>query len=761
MQLSDNQTALVATQLALAGLTLGLGVDQSLAWWRERAASLRWMALTSFALAAVLAANVAVFAAPASSLGDLALFARAVALSAAVVLVVFMASSVGDLKTPHWLLTLVVGLAATRIVLWVGSDVVFAHRWSGGAPVYGPLLLVLNVPLMAAAFGYLLVAVMRGGTKIDQVALVGGASVSLVVGAVSMTVRDNVTAELLTGFVVVPLVASGLVVLANRMARSHRAQRRAKDRQGALAELSHHALARPLWELCDQVEDALRWSLPAERCEVTLDSAAVAVASSAGRLAVPVPGSFGPNGAVSVVRTEPFDPDDLMFVESVAHLLGGARERQRAEDRIRHQALHDDLTGLANRMLIRDRVANAVRNAGRTNERVAVMLVDIDGFKSINDIHGHPSGDNVLWQLSRRLGDTLQEGETLGRFGGDEFVVLCEGIPGDAAVADIAARILAATRLPVDVPTGQTRVTASVGIVVSASGDDADTLLRDCEIAMRRAKERGGDTAEVFNLALRRQVLMLVDVQEALAFAVDLGEIVAYYQPIVELETGRVVRLEALARWRRGNHLVPPAEWIPIAENTGAIGAIGCEMLRQATAHLARWLQTHPDLVMAVNVSPCQLAGPDLLQCVEEAIALGLPPERLCLEVTESTAVDDGAAIETMRTLRAMGCQIALDDFGVGYSSLAALGRLPVDVVKIDQAFVRRLSTSDGPALVAAVVTLAKALGLQVIAEGIETEEQRQTLIELGCTLGQGFLIAKPGPPERIWPPVSEETPLA
>jgi EAL domain-containing protein (putative c-di-GMP-specific phosphodiesterase class I) len=238
-----------------------------------------------------------------------------------------------------------------------------------------------------------------------------------------------------------------------------------------------------------------------------------------------------------------------------------------------------------------------------------------------------------------------------------------------------------------------------------------------------------------------------------LTYAVDLGEIVAHYQPIVELETGRVVRLEALARWRRGSQLVPPSEWIPIAENTGAIGAIGCEMLRQAAAHLARWLQTHPHLVMAVNVSPRQLAGPELLRCVQEAIASGLPPERLCLEVTESTAVDDGAAIETMRMLRAMGCQIALDDFGVGYSSLAALGRLPVDVIKIDQGFVRRLSTPDGPPLVAAVVTLAKALGLQVIAEGIETEEQRQRLMDLGCTLGQGFLISAAGPPEVIWPP--------
>jgi EAL domain-containing protein (putative c-di-GMP-specific phosphodiesterase class I) len=198
---------------------------------------------------------------------------------------------------------------------------------------------------------------------------------------------------------------------------------------------------------------------------------------------------------------------------------------------------------------------------------------------------------------------------------------------------------------------------------------------------------------------------------------------------------------------------VPPNDWVPIAEHTGAIGPIGCEMLRQATMHLGRWLPTHPDLVVAVNVSPRQLSGPELLRCVEEAIVQGLPPERLCLEVTESIAVDDGAAIETMHALRAMGCQIALDDFGVGYSSLAALGRLPVDVIKIDQAFVRRLSTPDGPALVAAVVTLAKALGLQVIAEGIETEEQRDELLRLGCTLGQGFLIARPGPPEGIWPP--------
>jgi len=691
-------------------------------------------------------------AASTGATGDVALFVRAVALSATCVLLVLLASSVGDRKTPHWLLTLVLTLAMSRVVLWLGTDLVFAHRWSHGVPVYGPLLLVVNFPLMTLAFGYLLVAVMRGGSKREHVALVAGASVSLVVGAVSMAVRENPSAELLTGFSVVPLALSGLVVLATRMAQAHRVERQAHARQGALADLSHHALTRPLWELCDEVEDALQWSLPAERCEVTLDSSAVAVEARPGRLAVPVPGSFGPNGALSVVRDEPFDADDLSFLEAVAHLLGGARERHRAEDRIRHQALHDELTGLPNRMLIRDRLSSAVRNASRIHERVAVMLLDVDGFKSINDIHGHPAGDNVLWQFGRRISETLQEGETLRRFGGDEFVVICEGIPDDAAVADIAGRLLAASRRPFDVPTGWTRVTASVGIVVSTSGDDADTLLRDADIAMRRAKERGGDTAEVFNLTLRRQVLMLVDTQEALAFAVDLGEIVAYYQPIVELETGRVVRLEALARWRRGDTLIPPAEWVPIAEHTGAINAIGCEMLRQATAHLTRWLETHPELVVAVNVSPRQLSGPDLLACVEEAIALGLPPERLCLEVTESTAVDDGVAIDNMRALRSMGCQIALDDFGVGYSSLAALGRLPVDVVKIDQAFVRRLSTPDGPALVAAVVTLAKALGLQVIAEGIETEEQRRTLIELGCTLGQGFLISRPGPPELILP---------
>src|SRR5438270_646072 len=517
MQLSDSQTALEAGQLVIAGLTLGLGVDEALAWWRERSSSLRWMALTSFALVAVLAANVAVVAATRGSIADAALFARAVALSVATVFVVIMASSVGGRKTPHWVLA----------------------------------------------------------------------------------------------------------------------------RQGALADLSHHALTRPLWELCDEVEDGLRSSLPADRCEVTLDSSAVAVESRPGRLAVPVPGSFGPNGAVCVVREEPFDNDDLAFLEAAAHLLGGARDRYRAEEQIRHQALHDDLTGLANRMLIRDRLSSAVRNASRVRERVAVMLLDVDGFKSINDIHGHPAGDNVLWQLSRRISETLQEGETLGRFGGDEFVVICEGIPDDAAVADIAARLLATSRQPVDVPTGQTRVSASVGIVVSASGDDADTLLRDADIAMRRAKERGGDTAEVFNLTLRRQVLMLVDMQEALAFAVDLGEIVAYYQPIIELQTGRVVRLEALARWRRGDALIPPAEWVPIAEHTGAIGAIGCEMLRQATTQLARWLKTHPDLVVAVNVSPRQLSGSELVQCVEEAIALGLPPDRLCLEVTERIAVDD------------------------------------------------------------------------------------------------------------------------
>ena len=220
MQLSDSQTALEAGQLVIAGLTLGLAVDQALAWWRERSPSLRWMALTSFALVAVLAANVAVVAATRGSIADAALFARAVALSVATVFVVIMASSVGGRKTPHWVLALVLGLATCRVMLWVGTDLMFAHRWLHGVPVYGPLLVVVNVPLLALSFGYLLVAVMRGGSKREHIALVAGASMSLVVAAVSMAVRENPTAELLTGFTVVPLALSGLAVLAIRTAQS-------------------------------------------------------------------------------------------------------------------------------------------------------------------------------------------------------------------------------------------------------------------------------------------------------------------------------------------------------------------------------------------------------------------------------------------------------------------------------------------------------------------------------------------------------------
>src|SRR5436190_5871297 len=239
MQLSDSQTVLVASQLGLAGLTLAVGIDQTLAWWRERSAPLCWMALTSFALVAVLVANVAVTQASAGAAGDAALLARAVAISAAIVLVVLMASSIGDRKTPHWLFTLVVSFAALRVLLWVGTDLVFAHRWVHGLPVYGPLLVVINAPLMALTFGYLLVAVMRRGGTREQVALVAGASVSLMVGAVSMAVREGPTAELLTGFTVVPLVVSGLAVLSFRMAQAHRSQRLASERQGALADLSH------------------------------------------------------------------------------------------------------------------------------------------------------------------------------------------------------------------------------------------------------------------------------------------------------------------------------------------------------------------------------------------------------------------------------------------------------------------------------------------------------------------------------------------
>jgi diguanylate cyclase (GGDEF)-like protein/PAS domain S-box-containing protein len=426
-------------------------------------------------------------------------------------------------------------------------------------------------------------------------------------------------------------------------------------------------------------------------------------------------------------------------------------EQHAEAERIRYQALHDSLTGLANRTRFAQLVADAAVRPESQRGHVAVLFLDLDQFKIVNDALGHLAGDELLRAVAQRFDEAAFEAEIVIRFGGDEFVVFCTGIYRVEDAEEVARRLLSSLQMPFTVGGRYVFVTASVGISLSAE-PDADRMLREADAAMYRAKAHGRDRITVFDPTLLDRSSRDLQLAAQLHAALAEKQFVLDYQPIVELESGRVAGLEALIRWEHPTEgRLPPSEFVPIAERTGMIVPLGEWILRRACADARVWQETHPDVTVRVNVSPSQLVDtlPDEVGAALDAS--GLEPERLVVEVTEAAMIPDPADIDVPGALRSLGVTIALDDFGTGYSCLAFLDRLPLDELKIDRQFVHRLGKSDaGAAVLSTILRLAQAFGLRAVAEGIETEAQLQALRDLGCKFGQGFHFSRPIPTDRV-----------
>ena len=450
--------------------------------------------------------------------------------------------------------------------------------------------------------------------------------------------------------------------------------------------------------------------------------------------------------------------DYLIKGQVDGHLLGRAIryaiERKFAEVQLSHQALHDPLTGLANRALLMERLAQALARTERRPSSVAVLFLDIDRFKTINDNFGHEVGDSVLACIGDRLRKALRPEDMASRFGGDEFVVLCEDLEDDRHVVTIAKRIGRSISEPISLEAGEVVVTTSIGIAAARGiGDRPEVLLRDADAAAYRAKERGGDRFEFFDQRMRARLVRRSRRESELRHAIDAGELRLYYQPLVVVDDLRVGRVEALVRWEHPRlGLLLPREFIPVAEETGFIVDLGSWVLREACCQTVRWEHASPDqrsISIAVNVSPRQLDHPDFEDTVWQILEeTGAEPKNLWFEITETALMDPARPVlEMLGRLRERGIHLAIDDFGTGYSSLSHLRQFSIDELKVDQTFVQGLERDgEDSSIVAAVVNLAHNLGLSAVAEGVETAEQSRRVQLVGCDLAQGFYFAAPEP---------------
>jgi diguanylate cyclase (GGDEF)-like protein len=435
-------------------------------------------------------------------------------------------------------------------------------------------------------------------------------------------------------------------------------------------------------------------------------------------------------------------------------VISSAVDRNRVEAEVRHRALHDPLTALPNRALALDRLEGALARRRRDGRAVAVLLADLDQFKLVNDSLGHAAGDDLLVALAPRLHDAVRPSDTVARLGGDEFLVVCEQLDGAHEAIRVAERVAQAITQPIVLETGEHFITASIGIAVADSAEAlTDDLLRDADAAMYRAKERGRGRYELFDEVLRRRVLLRMRTENELRRGLERGELRVVYQPVVELDGGAVTAVEALVRWQHPQRgLLDPVEFIPVAEDSGLIGALGDWVLAAACRDGAAFQQRFPradPLLMCVNASPRQLANAAFPARVAEAMGRhGLAPGSLALEITENVLMEEAhAPVTVLASLREYGLRLMLDDFGTGYSSLGYLKRFPLDVLKIDRSFVAGLGRDEeDSAIVAAIVQMARALGLTVVAEGVERPEQLERLRELDCDRAQGRLIAEPMP---------------
>jgi diguanylate cyclase (GGDEF)-like protein len=434
-------------------------------------------------------------------------------------------------------------------------------------------------------------------------------------------------------------------------------------------------------------------------------------------------------------------------------------ERIRLEEQLTRQAFHDGLTGLANRALFRDRLDQALARAARTQDVLAVLLLDLDGFKQVNDTLGHDAGDQLLTEVARRFSEATRPSDTVARLGGDEFAFVAEGAHEVHAVM-LAKRLFDRLAEPITIGGRELALGASIGIVIHDGGPgDSEELVRQADVAMYAAKAAGRGRYELFGQDMAREFSELLGLEHEIRLGLQRGEFAVHYQPEIDLATGAIVGVEALVRWNSPSRgLVPPGRFIPIAEATGLIQPLGEFVLREACAQTAQWRRAGrlPEpFVTWVNLSAKQL-GAGLGTLVRRTLeSHQLPPDLLGLEVTESAVIQEGPASVRARAelenLHTLGVRIAIDDFGTGFSSLGQLRNFPIDMIKVDLSFVQGAETdAKDAAITANIINLAHALGLRAVAEGIETHGQLSSMRDLGCDLAQGYHFARPMPPDRL-----------
>jgi diguanylate cyclase (GGDEF)-like protein len=450
----------------------------------------------------------------------------------------------------------------------------------------------------------------------------------------------------------------------------------------------------------------------------------------------------------------------VAFADHISLALNDAfamHQLDQALDDAVHQAMHDALTGLPNRVLLRDRLDHAIKRSRRQSTSIAVAFVDLDDFKLVNDTMGHAAGDALLVATAERLTSSVRPGDTAARLGGDEFAVLFEDINRESEAVLAAERLLPAIARRVDVDGHDVVVTGSVGLALCRPKDndvDAGELLRRADLAMYRAKSKGKNRVAVFRQEMHQAVADRVSLVAELRRAIERRELTLAYQPIVDLVDGRIVGAEALVRWPHPTRgLLGPSEFVPLAEERDLIGPLGHFVLTEAAQQMARWQALWPGLHLSVNLSPRQLLQRGGVETVLDALAeTGYDPGRLTLEITESVLLhDDDLTRARLARLRDLGVRIAIDDFGTGYASLAYLCRFAVDILKIDRTFVGGMHGSGGEhSLVAAIIQLGRSLDLATVAEGVETAAQAETLRALGCTHAQGYHLSPPIPAEAL-----------
>ncbi len=589
--------------------------------------------------------------------------------------------------------------------------------------------------------------------------------VSLIAAPATLVIRD--TGEGLSVPIVSSVVLSLLVLwrlsrlVVDREAAREALHQRA-ERQEALAELGLQAVDEPdLDDLSEAATIRTRDLLDLRTCRIgdPPDD------PPEGAIVLPIA-----DGTVLLAeRDEPWNHEDRAFLQAVVNALTGAVERQATHELMRYRAVHDALTGLPNRSLILDRLEHALARQRRAGIRVAVMFIDLDGFKQVNDVYGHQVGDDLLLAVAERLGMCVRDSDTLGRLAGDEFVVICEDAPTDE-VRRIADRLTTSLSQPFTLGDASVQVGASVGVVESdGATTDPEELLAQADAAMYVAKGARGSAVATYDEVMATDRVARVSLQHDLDGATERGELDLVYQPLVALRSGEdrhIVGIEALLRWHHPTlGPIPPAEFVPLAEMTGLIVPIGDWVLQQACARVARLTRDRaPEepLTVFVNLSPRQLADPGLIDRVDRALAEAeLAPCHLGVEISEVSALDvEGVA--ALHRLSALGVRVALDDLGAGRSSVDDITRLPLDLIKLDGALVAgAVANRSQRSIVRGACAIAHELGVEVVAEQVETREQLAMLTELGCDLAQGYLLGGPGPAgEDRWLAVTDPTML-